>query len=626
MRRYPLYVSGLLAAIALLTGLTPNAAPAPVEAFIHPGVSGPPNLTVLKTPEPASAAAYGDGSSSRLAILLTDHDSAWIGLAHGLKTIGVPFIITRDYQRALKHRVVLVYPTISGKVLSPRALQAIAAFPRQGGTLIAVDVLGGGLNEVFGFGEARASRRHTELRINRAHFLTAEFDDVKELTIPIGSRKEPAARMGAHSYTDPRNPPLAVYEDGGAAITQKDYASGHAYAFGMDLGFFLLKGYNNREDDIARSYVNQYEPALDVLLRLLKAMYQQGEPSAVVLHTVPSGKSLSVVLSHDLDYSHSLEIAADDYAELEKSLGVRASYFVQTKYIKDWSDEAFFNERGVAQLRRLKALGMDIGSHSVAHSVSFNQFPPGSGDERYPAYRPRVQNREQTRDGTILGELRVSKFLLEHFLGNPPVLSFRPGHLRAPYALPQALQATGYRYSSSVTANNSLTHLPFRLMHDRGVAAASGIFEFPVSVEDEEAPALGTRLPQALKLARSLERYGACMVLLIHTDRAGDKLEFERKFIQAVSKNAWVGAFDEFGPWWAARDGVTLDVDSDPASGRHTLRLQAPQSIRGLSLELPARWRLAAAQAAGVNAVQTGRRLLLAEARGAVEVVFQTAP
>ena len=206
------------------------------------------------------------------------------------------------------------------------------------------------------------------------------------------------------------------------------------------------------------------------------------------------------------------------------------------------------------------------------------------------------------------------------------MLSFRPGHLRAPYALPQALQATGYRYSSSVTANNSLTHLPFRLMHDRGVAAASGIFEFPVSVEDEEAPALGTRLPQALKLARSLERYGACMVLLIHTDRAGDKLEFERKFIQAVSKNAWVGAFDEFGPWWAARDGVTLDVDSDPASGRHTLRLQAPQSIRGLSLELPARWRLAAAQAAGVNAVQTGRRLLLAEARGAVEVVFQTAP
>jgi len=43
------------------------------------------------------------------------------------------------------------------------------------------------------------------------------------------------------------------------------------------------------------------------------------------------------------------------------------------------------------------------------------------------------------------------------------VVSFRPGHLSYPFALPQALQATGFAFSSSVTAGNALSHLPFRL-------------------------------------------------------------------------------------------------------------------------------------------------------------------
>ena len=73
------------------------------------------------------------------------------------KTIGVPFLVTEDYRQALRHRVVLAYPTISGRTLSQEALKALAAFPRNGGTLIGVNVLGGGLNEVFGFREVQVS-------------------------------------------------------------------------------------------------------------------------------------------------------------------------------------------------------------------------------------------------------------------------------------------------------------------------------------------------------------------------------------------------------------------------------------------------------------------------------------
>jgi hypothetical protein len=91
-----------------------------------------------------------------------------------------------------------------------------------------------------------------------------------------------------------------------------------------------------------------------------------------------------------------------------------------------------------------------------------------------------VKNRNATSNGTILGELRVSKFLLEHF-SEQGLMSFRPGELSNPVALPQALQAAGYRYSSSTTANNSLTHLPYQLNYDRLNDTEMDVFEFPVT-------------------------------------------------------------------------------------------------------------------------------------------------
>ena len=48
-----------------------------------------------------------------------------------------------------------------------------------------------------------------------------------------------------------------------------------------------------------------------------------------------------------------------------------------------------------------------------------------------------VQDQEHTVDGSILGELRVSRFLLEQLLPKLHITSFRPGHLENPYQLPQ---------------------------------------------------------------------------------------------------------------------------------------------------------------------------------------------
>ncbi|MEQ9316848.1 MAG: hypothetical protein RLN72_13420, partial [Henriciella sp.] len=100
-------------------------------------LEGPEQASQLGAYRTAQLSDYGEGGEDRLAVLVTEADSNWLGLAHGLKTIGVPFIMTDDAERALRHDVVLVYPLISGRNIEPEILRALARFPQSGGTLIA---------------------------------------------------------------------------------------------------------------------------------------------------------------------------------------------------------------------------------------------------------------------------------------------------------------------------------------------------------------------------------------------------------------------------------------------------------------------------------------------------------
>lgn len=582
-------------------------------------VSGPADVSVLPPEVSARWQDFDHGEPGRLAIFLTDPDSAWLGVAHGLKSIGVPFRITRDVAQATRHRVVLAYPSLSGRLPSA-TLQALANHARQGGTLVAGHVVGGGLGEVFGFADAVAGA-HAEVQFDTRHAVTAGFTDPAEQRIRIGNPAVAETLVGSYSYTRPRHPPLAVFDDGSAAITVRRYEPGTAYALGMDLGHLLHKGYNNREEGIARSYVNGFEPTLDVLLRLIKAIYLEGEPAAVTLGTVPQGRSLSVLITHDIDYTRSM-VNAVSYARSAQAAGVPSTHFIQTKYMRDWNDDIFFDDQGAALLAQLHALGREIGSHTVSHSKVMETFPQGSGDERYPSYQPLVTAQTRAEGGTLFGELRVSRFLLEHHAPGAEVVSFRPGHLRNPFSLPQSLQATGYRYSSSATANTSLTHLPFRLTHGRGQTSPTPVFEFPVTVEDEFPPRLGDRLPQAVALARQIARYGGTYVALIHTDVLDHKLAFQEGLIEAVRPFAWFGSMRSFGDWWVARDAVALDV-ARSANGTLDITLQAPTAIDGLTLAVPATHRFSSTLPAGMAVKEASGQLVIGRFDGTLRLTLR---
>lgn len=145
-------------------------------------------------------------------------------------------------------------------------------------------------------------------------------------------------------------------------------------------------------------------------------------------------------------------------------------------------------------------------------------------------------------------------------------------------------------------------------------------FEFPITIEDEGAPLMGSRLAQAVQIADKMQRYGGLFVVLTHPNILEHKLAFTRGLVEKMKPTAWFGSLSSFGQWWAARDQVSVDVDT--VNGRKTLTLKAPQSIAGLTVEVPAGWRLTGSRPASATPVQTGRQLLLLTFSGDVELKF----
>lgn len=592
------------------------------DVYLFEGLRGPSGISVVAPPEPADWQQFAAGSRGRLAVLLSDPDSGWLGLVHGLRGSGIPFLITDDWRRALEHRVILVYPLVAGSALPPEALAALSAHVREGGTLIGFNVLGGGLDPVFGFEGTAPGRERYRIRFDDRLPVTGDLLD-EGMEVRIGGPGADAKQLGTHGYLQPRYPPVARFEDGTAAIVHRSYSDGHAYAFGLDLGVLTLKAHNYRLEGVAESYANGFEPSLDVLFRLIGRIYRQGQPGAVTLRPVPWNRDLAVSITHDVDYSESLAYALE-YARMEKEAGITASYFIQTKYVRDWNDEIFFNDDTVRYVAELAGMGMEIGSHSVSHSRAFARFPLGTGREAYPDYIPYVLEQDRAYDASVLGELRVSKFLLDHFSGGGEVRSFRAGHLENPFSLPQALAATGYRYDSTMSANNALSHLPYRLNYGRGTDAEVPVWEFPVTIEDEHEPPLPQRLDEAIAVARGIAAHGGHYVVLIHTDTLGAKLEFERRLIAALQAFSWFGSIGEMGDWWRARDHVSVDIEPDTDAG-FRLALQAPETISGLTLDLPAGFRATAVSPDSVEAQQIGGRLVLGPFRGPIRLLLAPA-
>ncbi len=587
------------------------------EVFVSNNLTGPEDRSVFPESKPATWTSLSSGSASRLAILLTDTTASWLGLAHGLKSIGIPFIITTDFKKALTHQVVMVYPIISGAMVSPEEMQALAAFPRNGGTLIGSQVLGG-LNEVFGFEEPVPSKQHFEINIpiDTESIIVKEFTNPKEISISLGNKERFKETMGTYSYLKTQYPPLATYEDKSASITQKPYENGFAYAFGFDVGFLILKGHNIRHQDFNRSPFNDFEPTIDVILRLIKNIYLQGDKNASFICTVPYNKNLTVCLTHNINFKKALD-RAPAFAAEEKKMNIHSTYFIQTRYIRDSRPWIFGSNSDFEKINELFKAGMDVQSSGVSGSSMFDQFDQGTGNEIYPGYKPYVMAFEKTYHGSIYGEMRVSRFLIDRFVKGNKTSTFRSTYLFTPYTYPQSLMASGYRFSSSVPANAALTHLPFQLNYNREYDTEVEAFEFPVTDDDEVPPFNLDRAKNAIALARNIGRYGGCYIGQVHPNAYG--LMVEKEFVNALKDEAWFGTINDFGLWWTARNEVSLDVLNTGTN--RVVFINVPKRMEGLAIMLPLRSTPVKVEGGGKFSVD-GKLIIFELAEGPIRITL----
>ncbi len=585
--------------------------------YIFEGLKGPLDMTTLPPKNPTSWKKYQKGSKSRLAIYLTDTTSAWLGIVGGLEAQGVPFTITRDIDEALSHRVVMIYPSLTSVQFGMTELKRIRQHPKNGGALIGFNITAPSMMPVFGFEKTSYSQTRNSLVFRIIDIPETSFiRDINEIVVRIS---DPTIEKEGSSigYEDVNYQPIAQFEDGSGAIIRNLFNDGAAYTFGFDLGKVTLRAHTNLLQ-AQRSYVNDFEPSLDVMYRLIKSIYQLYEPHAVILGPVPEGKKAPVLITHDIDYTASLDSMLY-YADLEKRLGVKATYFIQTKYIRDGMDQAFFNEHYLVYMKALINMGMEVGSHSVSHTPYFRHLPIGSGIEEYPEYRPFFFRFTSTFNETLLGELRVSRFLLNSNLGID-TKSFRSGFLTIHEKMHMAMQEVGYKYSSNITANEVLSHMPFRPMYDYTFDEELNVFEIPVTIEDELPPEMDERLDAAINLTNKIGNYGGVVNILIHPNVLGHKYRFEESYIKHFRESCWFGTVSEFGDWWSARSNIQVDIED--LGNLIKVKLTVPTEINGLEIITPFGYEFNSAPSI-TNIKKTSKGLVLGKVSSSAELIFK---
>jgi hypothetical protein len=533
--------------------------------------------------------AFPERAPSQVAILLTMPDENGESPVRCLQAMGIPFLVTRDLATALRHKLLLLYPEVDAGTFDAAQVKTISDFVSHGGVIFAQDVFWGGFKPLFGFDDVIPLRTRHKISFDTtdpSDPLLRYLNRPAEKEAPLGSAaiNEVIWSNGYKASAGARE--LARFEDGSAAVLRSDLGRGHTYLIGVALNDVVLRNQQNRDYEAQRIYVNGFEPGTDIWLLLLRAWYEAYSDSVVRLGTIPQGKRSVLMLSHDVDWEYSFKPMLA-FTEFEKSAATSSTFFVQTKYLDDVNSHAFFFGPSLDVLCEVRTGSSDIESHTVIHSKLFNKVPLGTGEEQYPSYRARATTDNAAQGATALGEVCVSKSLIDGELPGHDTIFFRAGHLRVPPFLPEALVRCGYEFDSSFTAGDVLTNFPYILDFDLGLTEPSTIFEFPVTFEDEQLPPLAERIPAMVDVIEANAENGAPSVILIHSNNAKDKLAAERELLARLPKDILVENMTEYARFWKARSRVRWVPR--PTAGGDQIEINSELPLAGLTLVSPRR-------------------------------------
>jgi hypothetical protein len=527
---------------------------------------------------------YPESFPLQVAVLLTKPHPPCLGLIHAFREMGIPFFFTYDFDRALQHHMLVLYPTVVSNMLSAEQVKRLTEYVQNGGQIYAQNVLWGGLKPLFGFRSYQPSReRHQVTFITPADPIFRYLDQPEEMEVSLGSEKIPEIFWTNGYQSDGASQVLALFKDGSAALLGKSLGKGKTYLCALRFEDVTARSQADRDYDAERHGANAFEPGADVWMLILRAWYEAAAPGAVRLATLPDGHRSALLLTHDLDRPDAFQ-NAEPFVQMEQRRHLRSTLFVKTQYLQHPGGPAFFRGNPLKILRRMKAQGFDIESGGVTRAGNFHRFPLGTGDETLSTYRPRVSSGEVS-GGTVFGEVRMSKSLLDGELPGQRTTCFRALSSRQPDGLPEALERTGYQFDSSFTADDVLSNFPYRLSLGLGMTEDTSVYEFPVTIEDQEPPAFAGRIAAALKVIDDNAANGAVSVLLIHPDDPTAKVPAEESLLEQLPQGVMVSDLLDFARFWRARDQLQWSVQptSDPL--QVILRVAARLPASGLTFE-----------------------------------------
>jgi peptidoglycan/xylan/chitin deacetylase (PgdA/CDA1 family) len=480
-----------------------------------------------------------------------------IALRDCLELMGIPFLPTSDVQEAMRRPLVFIGGILLNTELSAPEREALYAYVEHGGVLLATQVQGNEFFPLFGITRATASQTNFRVQFTSTQDPALRYvNRPEERTISLGDPKLYSETIWSTEYvTGPETQVLATYENRTAALIVNAYGRGLAYALGLGFKETTLIPRLAQSFEAQRQWINWFEPSGDVFRLLLRALYEENVHPFLLVHTVPEGKETALCLSHDVDARESFPNSLV-FAKMEAALGVRSTFFVTTKYFPDDTDIGYYSPDRVNWIRQVKDLGFEVASHSVSHSLRFEGFPIGSPDVNPTNYDP--------SHPTLFGEVSVSKQLLDRDL-QQQTAGFRSGYLIYPSELLGVLEASGYAFDSSVSAQWVLTNFPYFGFRKRSLDSEhSQIVVVPVTLDDSRGE-LATRdfltaetQQEALRIwtevIRANAENNAITCLLIHPTNITYKLETERRLIEANrGKDTWIGDVGTMARFWRGR-------------------------------------------------------------------------
>lgn len=483
-------------------------------------------------------------------------------LQQAMEIVGIPYVRTDMVSVAVNHAVIYTTSYLGGSTLTKSEKEALKSFVSGGGILVCTNVTDSYLYGLFGVsGSSKINTRHAvRWAVETADTTLRYFDDPNEVTISLGRATIPNV-IYTRGYTLNGALALAGFDDGSAAVTRNSYGLGKAYIIGMSYTDIILRNELNMDYSAQRTYSNGFEPTTDTVMLFLRGIYEAGVPYAVWKHTAPADGKAVLMITHDVDSQSSMDYMGL-FADLEAGRGVRATYNITTHYISDALDGDFYTPN-IPKLKYLLAKGQAVASHGVGHFPDWHKesvFPVGAPGNSAASYLPYF-NGAVTTGGTVYGELEVSKQLLQDELW-PMVTTFRSGYLLWNDKQINVLDALGYRYDSSQSANDVLTNFPYLAKYDNKFSGAvSRVYEIPMTISDSGITINNypDKVANWLNVIAKNAANNAPTVLLIHPNRKY-KVTAEKDLLDRLPAGIKVMDMDSFGHYWRKRPGLRFET------------------------------------------------------------------